>query len=112
MKAETMAVVDPTRAKEWKHSAGGKLQGSQVWPPPSLEQPEPPDPFDENWQTVKESVFSHEGYDGPVDVLYSREASLTELDRYLLRAVKDQERSLRREQALQQKVCAGFHLTL
>ena len=101
MQSATMAVVAPSRSKQWL--------GTKVWPPPSLRQPTPPPVVDETWEAVKEGVFGQRGsrdYAGPVDKLYEAETRLTEIDRFMVGEQKLMEKAHRREEKLRERELA------
>jgi hypothetical protein len=77
MNQDTMAIVAPTRSKEWRNY--------NIWPPPHL-QKERPRKLDENWEMMKSGVFTDgETYKDTVDILYDHERRVTEIDKFLVK---------------------------
>ena len=96
MTAGTMAVVTPTRAKNWL--------GMPIWPPPTLALPPRAAKPDANWDVIKSGVFAKgKDYSGPVDELYAQEARLTDIDRFRIKEQAVAEKEYRREQKLREK---------
>lgn len=77
MNQDTMAVVTPSRSKEWRNY--------NIWPPPHLHQKRIREK-DETYEMIKTGVFTTgETYKETVDMLYDHETRVTEIDKFMVK---------------------------